>query len=331
MKMSMNSTARAAAPIYWSLAVLILAACGDGDGLTGAGVDGTPRLSNHIVFATVVAEENDWDIQAIDLDTQARLILTDGPEIDLYPAVSPDGSQIAFSRGIRHSDGGATPSQIYLMNADGSGVRPITATPGAIYPAWSPDGTRIAFSAFGNGAEPGMEVWVMKADGSELTQLSTGADSGRGNYAPAWSPDGSKIAYVLGGTGGSKIMVMNADGSNPIDVLGEFSQWADGPTWSPDGSQIAYGRYFDGRRVIAKMRADGSNQVILSNGHQDYYPTWSPDGSSIAYTGRALTPEPGGGSVENGEIMVMSADGGSVENLTRSAVHETYPYWFQYR
>ena len=58
------------------------------------------------------------------------------------PAWSPDGSRIAFSS---NRDGD---SEIYVMNADGSGVTPLTDNSDQDYsPAWSPDGSRIAFVA----------------------------------------------------------------------------------------------------------------------------------------------------------------------------------------
>jgi Tol biopolymer transport system component len=67
--------------------------------------------------------------------------LTDGGAADDGDAVwSPDGERIAFRRIT-----GST-ADIYLMNADGSGVRPLLVSPGTDQdPTWSPDGARIAF------------------------------------------------------------------------------------------------------------------------------------------------------------------------------------------
>ena len=72
----------------------------------------------------------------------------------------------------------------------------------------------------------------MKPDGSGLTRLTN--NNARGDDEPTWSPDGSKIAFV----GGGKIWVINADGTNEINISG--TRTGDNyPDWSPDGSRIA--------------------------------------------------------------------------------------------
>ena len=95
-------------------------------------------------------------------------------------AWSPVGNKIAF---VSRRDGNA---EIYLMNADGSGLRNLTRnTVGDRNPVWSPDGRRIAF-------ESNWQINVMNADGSGQRRLTR---NGGRNFAPAWSPDGQKIAF----------------------------------------------------------------------------------------------------------------------------------------
>jgi Tol biopolymer transport system component len=99
---------------------------------------------------------------------------------DYGPAWSPDGKKVAFgSNRSGHSD-------LYVMNADGSGVTQLTAdTATEGRPAWSPDGKKIAF-----GRTPrdlvAWELYVMNADGSGVTQLTT--NNGSVDPKPAWSP-----------------------------------------------------------------------------------------------------------------------------------------------
>jgi TolB protein len=74
--------------------------------------------------------------------------LTDEPGVDdAWPAWSPDGTKIAFTRRRRDSGGLRLtgPDDIYVINADGSGLRQLAND--AADPAWSPDGSRIAFSS----------------------------------------------------------------------------------------------------------------------------------------------------------------------------------------
>jgi Tol biopolymer transport system component len=97
-------------------------------------------------------------------------------------AWSPDGNKIAFSLGSSN-----TTHQIYVMNADGSGLVNVSNHVGDDYwPAWSPDGTKIVFNrsqAAKNNENGKGDIWVMNANGSGQTQLTSGpADDTR----PAW-------------------------------------------------------------------------------------------------------------------------------------------------
>lgn len=88
------------------------------------------------------------------------------------PRWSPDCARIAFSS-TRHAgpNGDARNDlDLYVINADGTGLQRLTTTPGFdITPAWSPDGRRIAFSSERDGNS---EVYVMDADGSNATNLT---------------------------------------------------------------------------------------------------------------------------------------------------------------
>src|SRR5690349_15425529 len=84
-------------------------------------------------------------------------------------------------------------SDIFVMNADGSGAVNLTHSPGVNehYPQVSPDGTKICFNVdAGEGREAVRSLWVMNIDGSNRKKI---ADRAR---EPFWSPDGKVIGYL---------------------------------------------------------------------------------------------------------------------------------------
>jgi hypothetical protein len=161
----------------------------------------------------------------------------------------------------------------------------------AIEPAWSKDGSKIAFAAQ---AEPdgAFAIYTANADGSNLTQVTSGAD----DVHPAWSPDGSRLAFTRRTESGSRIFLLDlSDGSvQPLtDPADEAGSQAD-PAWSPDGTMIAYVFRMLDPQTCPDCRFD--LRVIhvgarYPDGDVGYYggpnlrdPDWSPDGRRIAAT-----------------------------------------------
>jgi TolB protein len=229
--------------------------------------------------------------------------LTHNGLLDENPVWSSDGRKIAFV-----GTSGRT-SDVYVMNADGSGQRRLTrgmwplgeycgcpsrglSRPPA--PAWSPDGQEIAFLGKPYGS---LELYVININGSgrrRLTQNASVTDT-----TPAWSPDGRRIAFVADG-----VYVVNADGSGQRNV--SRSAAYDGePAWSPDG-RIAFRSTRDGNAEIYVVNADGSGlQRLTHNPQRDGSPAWSPDGRRIAF------------AREGGDVYVMNADGSGLQRLTQ--------------
>jgi Tol biopolymer transport system component len=186
------------------------------------------------------------------------------------PAWSPDGTKIAFYGYVARP---FNPPNIYAINADGTGLTRLTNTESPVFdgsPAWSPDGTKIAFTrTIPIPPPPGypgeQNIWVMNADGTDVTRL-TSVPYGSGiTTEPNWSPDGTKITFGIGWSGGD-VAVMNADGSgvtklysSPTPTGGQSSQ----PVWSPDGSKIAFKAQLQGYWYISTMNPDGSGQTLL--------------------------------------------------------------------
>ncbi|HEY0378486.1 MAG TPA: hypothetical protein VGC87_16345 [Pyrinomonadaceae bacterium] len=224
-------------------------------------------------------------------------------------STSGPGGQLAF---VSYRDGDA---EIYLTDADGSGVVNLTNNPAYDWePAWSPDGTKIVFNSDRSGAE---EVWLMDADGGNPTRLTTSGSNGV-NFA--WSPDGTQIAWQNwdSSTGNYDICVINADGTG-FSNLNNDAEDQDKPQWSPDGTQILYEDYGDSYvSEVFVMNADGSGKTNLTNtaDASDFAPVWSPDGTQIAFSR----------SDDYQGIYVMDADGSNQVNLTETD-YDGYPSW----
>ena len=181
-------------------------------------------------------------------------------------AWSPDGRKLLFL--VEH---GSAPlcaicDRLYVLNADGSGLRDLTRKLGgsrgpgagpASDPVWSPDGRKIAFVRLNKR----LGVYVVNADGSGMRNL-TPKPMGAAYAAPAWSPDGRKIAFASERDGNSEIYLMNADGSGQRSLTRDLAYDGD-PAWSPDGRKITFVSNRDGRYAVYVMNADGSGQRSL--------------------------------------------------------------------
>jgi len=229
------------------------------------------------------------------------------------PARSPSAAatgKIAFQS---HRSDTAEIADIYVMNADGSGLIRLTGSP--FFNGWadlSPDGTHIAFASTRDGNS---EIYVMNADGSGVTRLT---DSPSDDSFAHWSPDGTRIAFDSDRDGNWEIYVMNADGSS-VTRLTDNPSLDSTAAWSPDGTRIAFESHRDGAGDIYVMNADGSGVARLTdNPALDGTPAWSPDGTRIVFT-----------SMRDGnfEIYVMNADGSGVTRLTDNPSADAFADW----
>ncbi len=144
--------------------------------------------------------------------------------VDHSPAWSPDASRIAF---ISRRDGR---DRLYVMNADGSGARPLTAhagqdrLPGAsnegremVYSPWSPDGTRIVFQRVADVYDWG-SLNVVNVDGTGLRRLT--ADYAGFN---GWSPRGDRILFTSREAGSNDVFSIRPEGWGRLNLTRSLS------------------------------------------------------------------------------------------------------------
>jgi hypothetical protein len=184
--------------------------------------------------------------------------------MEFQPAVSPDGTRIAFE--VMTIDANSNSAfRIWVMGANGENPTPLTTGgPSELSdaaPAWSPDGQWIVFGRTGT-------LYRMHPDGTMLTPIP--CSPGPCDH-PAWSPDGSSLAYTgqsddSGDGFGDNLDIYVMDlGSGDTQRLTTSPDQEDTPRWSPDGSALAYHRVVNSRIQVFRMQADGSGAVNLTN------------------------------------------------------------------
>lgn len=166
----------------------------------------------------------------------------------------------------------------------------------------------------------GMNIYNLRLADGQVRQLTRGES----DYAPAWSADGQYLAFNSHRSGGWKIWVVNADGTDARRLTTTSSanfNYEYYPAWSPDGTHIAFEKW-DNRASnfeIHVVRRDGTQETNLTrHAAHDRQPAWSPDGSHLVFT-----------SQRDGqaEIYRMRADGSGVQNLTEHRAVDYAPAW----
>lgn len=200
--------------------------------------------------------------------------LTYGQWDDLQPALSPDGSQVAFTS---HRGG---KWDLFILDLHSGGL--IQVTDDLAYegnPAWSPDGLRLAYEKY---VGSNLDIYMQTIDGESGETRVTKHSAA--DFEPAWHPNGNLIAFTSTRTGTHDILVADLEqlGDEETIVNFTFNSTVNQrhPVWSPDGSQLAYAALHDGYPSIylAGYTQGSASARYLTNGSQVQ---WSPDGASL--------------------------------------------------
>jgi len=255
-------------------------------------------------------------LYAIAEDGSRRVRLTRLPRRS-EPALSPDGSTVAFDR-----HGG-----IATKRLDGSYARIVAR--GGYSPAWAPDGRTLYFVRYhsdGYGSYCG-SIFSVAASGGGVHRVTNSMPSGHSHENPAVSPDGNAIAFTdwdrcQGGTASPRLRVVDTHGRRTGDLarLRRNGYYPDPehstPAWSPGGTLIAFRHNAD--LAVAHRDGSGELRIVPGGGFLIYEPpVWSPDGRWIAFTRYAGA----------NAVIVTHPDGSGKHRIARSKLAYSLAGW----
>jgi len=271
-------------------------------------VGSLPRNANPFGLARngmVVYGGSDGDIYARDPLTGESTAIVTGPEIDLAPTFSKDGSRFVFAR-----EADADRQHVIMVaNAEGTGVRPLTEPLINLTAyAWSPDGSRLAVVSYLDGWS---SLWIVAMDGTQQVLVSSGLTA----EFVQWRPNGRELVFrgVTFGPAASTygLYTVPADGTGaPVAVVPptEGSGNWQNPALSPDGTKVIYTQWEPGSLWVVDVDT-GKPKLLHFQPYveSDYFAEWSPDGSQIVFNrGRAQ---------DTYHLAVGPADGGQVTDI----------------
>ncbi len=201
---------------------------------------------------------------------------------------------------------------------------PVAAPVEATFPAKN---GKIAFSFFPgptNAGSNNFEIYTI-IPGQDPVALP--AQGPRKDNWPDWSTDGRKIVWWHQGVAGNfDVFVMNADGSNQVNLTTENTGADLNAAWSPDGTEIVLDSNYQtdtGSSEIQVMDANGNFLRQLTHNGPDFdnFGQFSPDGTRIAFTH-------GSAAGEDSAIYTMDADdGGNLVKVTPDSLAAFTPDW----
>jgi hypothetical protein len=260
------------------------------------------RTGTFMVFASTQHRPT-FDIYRKSVDGRTVTQLTTDPSDDLMPAISSDGTKIAFASNRNGN------WDIFTMPITGGAPVQITFDADEeVQPTWAPDGKRLAFSRK-NGRTGTWEIWIVD---STTPGLRTFVCEG---FLPRWSPTDEKdsILFQRARQRGSRLYgvwtvdLVRGEGINPTEIVSAKNAAILQPNWSPDGQKIVFTTVVnpDGdsqwpeQSDIWVVNADGTGRVGLTNSRfRNMQPAWGADGRVYFVSNR--------GGVEN--IWSITAD-----------------------
>ncbi len=243
----------------------------------------------HVVFAVELTAGFGTHLYLINTVTGEVQTITSGSGEERDPAVSPDGSKIAYASG-------SDDYNLVEFSLDGSKATTLLATARSESSAtWSPSGLQYAYVTNALGLHG---IWMRSiAEGWARPLVEGAANDTLDQGQPRISPDGQRLAFVRTGPRHT-VYVSNLSGGQPVPIEQETTDQHT-PAWSPDGDWIAYSRYVGQNWEIAKAPSGGGGRPVrlADGGDSAGWVDWARTGKWIGVR------DPGG-------VSLVSPDGG---------------------
>jgi Tol biopolymer transport system component len=196
---------------------------------------------------------DDTDIYRLEVGHPAQLLVGSTFE-EIEPRLSRDGRRLVFA-----SRRSGDTIDIWIADADGSGVQQLTRGPSSIQgsPYWSPDGRRVVFDSFGN--DDHWHIWTIDAEGGTPRRLTTQAGN---ENVPIWSHDGRYIYFSADPGSGRDIWRVSASGGIPERVTHGASGYF--ACESADGKGLLFQAKDGDSPLMMLMLANGDGRQLMA-------------------------------------------------------------------
>jgi len=205
--------------------------------------------------------------------------------MELTPACSPDGNQVAFSR---HGKNGQD-SGLFVAFSNTEKLLQLTKDGSDCCPAWSPDGQQIAFSRTSGGA---FAIYIIPSFGGTERQFYTAPPHGDSfEEALSWSPDGKILAFSEWTGDRSRIRLLSLSDSAVRSFSSPPEAHIDrGPAFSPDGQSLAFVRApgpvtgLAGDLFLSPLAGGEARQLTSDNRWIIGSPAWTHDSRELVFS-----------------------------------------------
>ncbi|MFQ6037008.1 MAG: TolB family protein [Candidatus Aminicenantales bacterium] len=280
----------------------------------------TEALQKFSLRGKIVFQSNmDGDNEIYMLTKDGLTKLTDNTWNDEYPVWSPDGKNIAFTSDREGN------YDIFMMNADGTGVIRLTSTPvDEKEPAWFPDAKSIVYTQL-------RKRFLKKGLTLHRVDILTRKTQrvipryARGHALSNVSPLGDLLVFTGKRRIGWDVAVYSIP-ERKIFFLDEGGKSCRA-RFSKDGKKLAYvSSKADGKGDIWIMNPDGSGKTRVTDRDDtyDYFPSWSPDGNYIVFNSSEQHDHEG-----DWKILVVEVKSRRLFSVYDSPGNDVFPDWHE--